>query len=172
MCILRQWCSLSMLHRSCENMYGGVGFGGLSMLNGWCSLWMPIYFKPWGIEKYSVPYMVQIELTYISIKCGIVNPYVHGFLNIFGNAMVLPPYYLEVVLCGCVESDATLVIYRGGFLQVLLESFSKGPRGLSIIFLITHKFSTLQPVDGSTFVSLSVLILRGNQDVFNDFIVL
>ena len=97
------------------------------MPNGWCSLCIPIYFKPWAIKKYTVPYMVQIELTYISIKCWIVNPYVDGFLNSSGNAMVLPPYYLEVVLCGCVASDATMVMYRGGFLQVFFESFSKGP---------------------------------------------
>ena len=97
------------------------------MPNGWCSLCIPIYFKPWAIKKYTVPYMVQIELTYISIKCWIVNPYVDGFLNSSGNAMVLPPCYLEVVLCGCVASDATMVMYRGGFLQVFFESFSKGP---------------------------------------------
>ena len=87
--------------------------------------------------------MVKIELTYISVKCGIVNPYVDGFLNSSGNPMVLLPYYLEVVLCGCVASDASVVMFRGGFLQVLFESFSKGPRGLSYVFLITCKFSTL-----------------------------
>ena len=79
--MLRQWCSLSLFHRTCENMHGGVGLGRLSMPNGWCTMHMPIYFNPWGIKKYSVPYMVQIELTYIPIKCGIVNPHVDGFLN-------------------------------------------------------------------------------------------
>ena len=74
--------------------------------------------------------MVQIELTYISIKFGIVNPYFDGFLNSSDTAMVLPHYYLEVFLCGSVASDATVAMYRGGFLQVLFESFSKGPRGL------------------------------------------
>ena len=62
MCILTQWCSLSMLHRTCRNMHRGVRLGGLSMPNRWCTLYMPIYFKPWGIKKYSIPYMVQIEL--------------------------------------------------------------------------------------------------------------
>ena len=65
MCMLRQWCSLSMLHRNCENVPRGVRLGRLSMPSGWCTLWIPIYFKP---------YMVQIELTYISIKCGILIP--------------------------------------------------------------------------------------------------
>ena len=146
-------------------MHGGVGLGGLSIPNGLCSLCMSIYFKPWGIKKYPVPYIVQIELTYISIKCGIVNFYVDGFLNSSGNAMVLPPYYLKVVLCGSVASDATVVMYRGGFLQVFSESFSKGPKGLSYIFLIICQFSTLEPVDGPTFVFHWVLILRGNLDV-------
>ena len=30
--------------------------------------------------------------------------------------MVLPPYYLEVVLCGGVASTVTVIVYRGGFL--------------------------------------------------------
>ena len=76
--MLRQWCSLSMLHRTCENMLGGVWLGGLSMPNGWCTMCMPIYVKPWDIKKYSVPYMVQIELNYIPNKCGIVNPAIGG----------------------------------------------------------------------------------------------
>ena len=88
--MLRQWCSLSILHRTCKNMHRGVGLGRLSKPNGCCTLHMPIYFKPWGIKKYSVPYMVQTEFTYISIKCGIVNPCIYGFLNCSGNVMVLP----------------------------------------------------------------------------------
>ena len=115
-------------------MHRGVGLGGLSMPSGWCTLWMPIYFKPWGIKEYSVSYKVQIELL--------------------------------------MASDATVVIHRGGFLHVLFESFSEGPSGLSYIFLITCKFSTLEPVDGPTFVFHRVLILRGDQDVFNGYIAL
>ena len=53
--------------------------------------------------------MMQIELTYISIKCVVVNPYVDGFFNCSGNAMVLPPYYLEVVLCDYVASGAAVI---------------------------------------------------------------
>ena len=94
--------------------------------------------------------MVQIGLTYIFIKYGIVNPYVDGFLNGYGNAMVLPPYYLEVVLCNCVARSATVFVYRGGFLHVLFESSPKVLK-VSYIFLITCKFSILEPVDGLTF---------------------
>ena len=111
---------------------------------------MTIYFKPGGIKKYSAPYVVHIELTYISVKFGIANPYVDGSINSSGNTMVLPSYYLEVVLCGCVSSDATVVMYMAGF---------------SYIFFIAHKLSTLKPVDGPTFVVHGFLILRGDQDV-------
>ena len=40
--MLKLWCSLSMLHRPCENMYKGVRLGGLIMPNGQCTLHMPI----------------------------------------------------------------------------------------------------------------------------------
>ena len=55
---------------------------------------------------------------------------------------------------------------------MLFESFSKGPRGLSYIFLITCRFSRLEPVDDPTFVFHVVLILRGDQDDFNGCIAL
>ena len=79
---------------------------------------------------------------------------------------------MEVVLCGSVASDATVVMYRGQFLQVFFESLSKGPSCLSYIFIIPCKFSTLKPVGGPTFVFHGVPILRGNQDVCNGFIAL
>ena len=113
MCMLKQGCSLSMNHRTCENVHGDVRLGGLGMPN---ILNMPFYFKPRDITKYSILYMVQIGLTDISIKSGVVNSNVGGFLNCSGNAMVLPPHYLEVVLCGGVVSTVTVVVYRGEFL--------------------------------------------------------
>ena len=69
-----------MLHRTCENMPRDVRVGGLSMPNGWCTLCMPIYLKTWGIKKYSIPYMVQIELTYFLFKSGVVNPYMDSLI--------------------------------------------------------------------------------------------
>ena len=169
--MFRQWCSLSMLHRTCENIHGSVGLGGLSKLNRWYTLCMPIYFEPWGIKKYSVPYMVQNEHTYILIKCGIVNPYVDGFLNSSGNTMVLPPYYLEVVLCENMACYATVIVYRGGFHQVFFESVSKGPGGLLYIphhTKVLHIGTNRWP----TFVFHGVLVLGGNQDVFSGTIAL
>ena len=87
--------------------------GGLGMSNILC---MSFYFKPRGIKKYSIPYMVKTELTYISIKSGVVNSNVDGFFNCSGSAMVRPPYYLEVILCGGLSSGATVIVYRGWFL--------------------------------------------------------
>ena len=60
--------------------------------------------------------MVLIELTYISVKSGVVNSNVYWFFNCSDDAMVLPPYYLEVVLCGGVACIVNVVVYRGGFL--------------------------------------------------------
>ena len=73
-------------------------------------------FQAQGVKKNFIPYMVPVELTYIHIKNGVVNANVDGFFNCSGSAMVLPPYYLEVVLCGGVASSASVVMYRGGFL--------------------------------------------------------
>ena len=42
---------------------------------------------------------------------------------------------------------------------MLLESFSKGPRGFPYIFIITCKVPTLEPIDGPTFVSHGVFAL-------------
>ena len=53
--MLRQWWSLSMPHRTCEKLHGGVRLGGLSMPN---IIGMPFYFKSRGIKKNPVPYMV------------------------------------------------------------------------------------------------------------------
>ena len=55
MYMLRQKCSLSMAHRTCEYVHGGVRLGGLGMPNIVC---MPFYFKPRGIKKYSISHMV------------------------------------------------------------------------------------------------------------------
>ena len=41
MCMLRQWCSLNMLHRTCEYMHWGARLGGLSMPKGWCTCACP-----------------------------------------------------------------------------------------------------------------------------------
>ena len=46
--MLRPRCSLGMLHRTCDIVHGGVGFGRLRMPIGY-TFYVPINFKPWGI---------------------------------------------------------------------------------------------------------------------------
>ena len=53
--MLSQEYSLSMLHRTCEKLHGGVRLGALSMPN---ILYMPFYFKPRGIKENPIPLMV------------------------------------------------------------------------------------------------------------------
>ena len=55
--LLRQMFS-DHVHRTCEYIHGGVRLGELGMPYEWCTLHMPIYFKPWCIKKYSIPYMM------------------------------------------------------------------------------------------------------------------
>ena len=47
--MLRQRCALSMLHRTCENVHGGVRLGGLGMPN---IMYRPFYFKPIYMIEY------------------------------------------------------------------------------------------------------------------------
>ena len=75
--------------------------------------------------------------------------------------MPLPPYYLEVMLSGRMACVIAMMIYRGGFLKVLFESFSKGPRGFPYVFIITGKATALEPVYGPTFVDHGVFVLGG-----------
>ena len=54
---------------------------------------------------------------------------------------------------------------------MLLESFSKGPGGLSYIFLMACKLPTLEPVNGLTFLLHWVLVLGRHQRYFNSLVV-
>ena len=53
---------------------------------------------------------------------------------------------------------------------MFFESFSKGPRGPSCVFIITCKVPSLELIDGPTFVFHGVLVLGRNQEVFNGVI--
>ena len=55
---------------------------------------------------------------------------------------------------------------------MLFESLSKGPRGLSYVFLITCKAPTMEPTDGPTFVFHGALTFGGNQEVCDGAIAL
>ena len=77
--------------------------------------------------------------------------------------MPLPPYYLEVMLSGRMACVIAVMMYRVGFLKMLIESFSKGPRGFPYVFIITGKVTALNWVYGPTFVDHGVFVLGGDQ---------
>ena len=73
--------------------------------------------------------------------------------------MVLPSCYLEIILSDGTACGDAMVMYGGGFLKVLFESSSKGPRGFSYVLIITCKVPTMEPVDGPTLVVMGSLSL-------------
>ena len=73
--------------------------------------------------------------------------------------MPCPAYYWEVMLSGRIACVIAVMMYRGGFLKVLFESFSKG---LPYIFIITGKVTTVEAVYGPTFVDHGVFVLGGD----------
>ena len=65
-------------------MHMPIGWEGLSMPTDGCSVHMPITIvnsKLRGATHNSVPYIVKITFTHIPVECGVVDPYVDGFLN-------------------------------------------------------------------------------------------
>ena len=83
--------------------------------------------------------------------------------------MPLPPYYLEVIMVGGMACYGTVLMDSRGGLQVLFVSFTKGPGGFPYVFIITAKVVALVPVYGTTLVEHRVLVLRGDQKVFDGF---
>ena len=77
--------------------------------------------------------------------------------------MPLPPYYLKVILTSRMACIVAMMMYREGILQVLFESFSKGPGGFPYVFIITGKVTTLEPIYGPTFDDHGVFVLWGDQ---------
>ena len=77
--------------------------------------------------------------------------------------MPLPPYYLKVILTSGIACIAAMMMYRGGILQVLFESFSKGPGCFPYVFIITGKVATLEPIYGPTFADHGIFVLGGDQ---------
>ena len=75
--------------------------------------------------------------------------------------MPLPPYYLEDLLGGGMTCIAVMMMYRGEVLQVLFESFTKGPRGFPYVFIIAGRVTTLEPVYGPILLTTGSLSLGG-----------
>ena len=77
--------------------------------------------------------------------------------------MPLPPYYLKVIFTSRMACIVAKMMYRGGILQVLFESFPKGPGGFPYVFIITGKVTTLEPIYDPTFADHGVFIPGGDQ---------
>ena len=50
---------------------------------------------------------------------------------------------------------------------MLFVSFTKGPRGLPYVIIITGKVPTLIPIDGITLEDHGVFVLGGDQEVLD-----
>ena len=81
--------------------------------------------------------------------------------------MPLLPYYLEVIISGRMVCVVAVMMYRGRFLQMLFESFSKGRGGFPYVLIITGKVTALEPIYSPTFVDHGVFVLGGDQQVFD-----
>ena len=74
-----------------------------------------------------------------------------------------PPNYLEVLLGGGVTCFTAMMMYRGGTLQVLLESFTKDPEGFLYVFIFAGKVTILETIYCQTFVGHGIIVLGEDQ---------
>ena len=114
--MVRQGCSLSMLYKTCEKLKGHVRLGGLSMPNILCMLF---YFKSRVLRRTLSHIWNKLNLPRFLFSVGLLILLYIEFFNSSGNVMVLPPYYLEVILSGGVACVITMVMYRGGSPKIL-----------------------------------------------------
>ena len=70
MCMLRQGCSLTMLHRTCEKLHGSVTLGGLSMPN---IMHMPFFLSP-EVLRSILPHMrCKLNLPIYVLSVGLLT---------------------------------------------------------------------------------------------------
>ena len=81
--------------------------------------------------------------------------------------MPILPYYLKVILISRMACIVAMMMYRGGILQVLFESFSKGPGSFPYVIIITGKVTTLEPIYGPTFADHGLFVTGGHQWVLD-----
>ena len=80
-----------------------------------CSVHIPIIIvnsKLRCAKQDSVPYMVKVILTHIPAECGVVNPYVDGFLNGSGLSMASRPTSREIELLRTYWSNPRIKIIK------------------------------------------------------------
>ena len=101
-----------------------IGKNGLGMPTKGCSVCMPIViinFKVRGVWQDSVPYMMEIILTHISVMCGIVDPDEYRFFYSPDKVMVLPPYDGEVGWGSAMPCLGVMHMDGWGFLRCSLN---------------------------------------------------
>ena len=96
--------------------------------------------------------MGQMVFAYIFVKGWIIDPDEHRFFYQSGEVVFLPFHYTKIVDDGIVTTDGTVVIDRGGGLEVFLQPFSKCSSCLTNIFFITLQPITFEPVYYATFL--------------------
>ena len=64
--------------------------------------------------------------------------------------MLLPAHYTEIVDGSGMTSDVTMVMYRGGGLQMFLKPLSKCSSCLPYVFFITFQHVTSVSINHST----------------------
>ena len=113
--------------------------------------------RPGELSKILSHIWGKLNLTVFLFNVGLLTLIKIDYFNISNITMPLPPYYLKVILTNRMACVVAMMMYRGGILQVLFESFSKGPRGFPYVFIITGEVTTLEPICGSTFDDHGVL---------------
>ena len=143
---------------------GVVGWFKLVWMLGWLELAIPtactcLFKVRLGVLNKTLSHMLgKLNLPIFLFNVGLLT-----LINI-DSLMFLakpcpPPYYLEVILMGGMACVVALMMYRGGILKMLFESFSKGPRGFPYVFIIADKVTTLEPIYGSMFDDNGVFVL-------------
>ena len=90
---------------------------------------------------------------------------IDSFINL-ERLCFLPSHYTKIVDVGIVTTDGTVVIDRGGGLEVFFQPFSKCSSCLTNIFFTTLQPITFEPVYYATFVGNVVFIFGRHQFIY------
>ena len=131
MYMLRQGCSLSMLHRTCKNCMGVLGWMDWAWPISYACLFI---LSPVVLRRTLSHIWCKLNLCIFLLSVGLLTLIYIDSLIVLGVPWS-SPHYLEIILSGSVPCVVAMVMYRGGFLQVFFESFSKGHRGFPLCIL-------------------------------------
>ena len=104
------------------------------------------------------------DICLCSVKGWIIDPYVQSFLDSSHEVLVLS----KILNSDIVTSDAVMVKYWEGDLEMFLEPLSKSSRGLSNVFLLTlHPVTFVSIYDSTSFLD-RILVFGSHKEVFDD----